>query len=425
MEVVPLLRQYCSQAIALPIHRRRQALTGRQTVSEQTPSPSATLTLFPVTVAGLLGSLAVAYGNGFSGGAVVAASALFALCTGLGWFAHCRYQAHGKPLSQPHHAPAIAPATAAVDDGLADVCIQVLPIWSRQIEAARELSETSILKLSERFGTLSSDISHSVSSQGAQDASRQLVDLLEVGQRDLNSIVLALRAALSNKENELKEVLQLSGFTEQLQQMATFVGDIASQTNLLALNAAIEAARAGEAGRGFAVVADEVRKLSSMSGETGRKISETVNTVNAAIARTVQMSRHHAEQDTLTLADSERVVSQVIEHFRGTAQRIVGNSHDLQQQNANVANEIAQVLVALQFQDRVSQMLALITSDLDKLQRQLSERHASRLDGQALAPMLSERWLQELSRTYTMPEQHAIHGGKTHAKADASEITFF
>ncbi len=421
MVAVPLLRQYCSQAIALPIHRRRQALTGRQTVSEQTPSPSATLTLFPVTTAGLLGSLAVAYGDGFSGGAVVAGSALFVVCAGLGWFAHRRYQGYSKPLSQPHYAP----AAAAVDDGLADVCIQVLPIWSRQIEAARELSETSILKLSERFGTLSSDISHSVSSQGAQDASRQLVDLLEVGQRDLNSIVLALRAALSNKENELKEVMQLSGFTEQLQQMATFVGDIASQTNLLALNAAIEAARAGEAGRGFAVVADEVRKLSSMSGETGRKISETVNTVNAAIARTVQMSRHHAEQDTLTLADSERVVSQVIEHFRGTAQRIVGNSHDLQQQNANVANEIAQVLVALQFQDRVSQMLALITSDLDKLQLQLSERHASRLDGQALAPMASERWLQELSRTYTMPEQHAIHGGKTHAKADASEITFF
>lgn len=173
-----------------------------------------------------------------------------------------------------------------------------------QIEAARQLSETAILKLSERFGTLSANISHSVSSLGGQDASQQLVDLLEVGQRDLNSIVLALRAALSNKENELKEVMQLSSFTEQLQQMAKFVGDIASQTNLLALNAAIEAARAGDAGRGFAVVADEVRKLSSMSGETGRKISETVITVNAAIARTVQMSRHHAEQDTLTLADS-------------------------------------------------------------------------------------------------------------------------
>lgn len=416
---------HCSQAVELPIHRRRQALTGRQTVSVQSPTPSAALTLFPVMVAGLLGGMAVACRDGFSTWSVVAGSALFALCTGLGWLAGRHHHAQWKRLCQHYEQPPVASASVDVDSGLADVCLNVLPIWSRQIGAAREISETSIIKLSERFSTLSSDISHSVSSRGGQDASQQLVDLLEVGQRDLNSIVLALRAALSNKENELKEVLQLSGFTEQLQQMAKFVGDIASQTNLLALNAAIEAARAGEAGRGFAVVADEVRKLSSLSGETGRKISETVSTVNAAIARTVQMSRHHAEQDTVTLADSERVVSQVIEHFRATAQSVVANSHDLQQQNANVADEIAQVLVALQFQDRVSQMLTLITGDLDKLRQQLSERQASSLSGNAHAPMLSEHWLQELSTAYTMPEQHALHGGKTHAKADASEITFF
>jgi methyl-accepting chemotaxis protein len=394
-------------------------------VNEQTTPPSAALTLFPVALAGLLGGLAVAYSDGFSAWTVGAGSVLLALCIGLGLWANRCYQAHWTGLRQQLDQPAVASATLAVDNGLADVCLSVLPIWSRQIEAARLISETSILKLSERFGTLSSNISNSVTSNGGQDASQQLVDLLEVGQHDLNSIVLALRSALSNKENELKEVLQLSGFTEQLQQMAKFVGDIASQTNLLALNAAIEAARAGEAGRGFAVVADEVRKLSSMSGETGRKISETVNTVNAAIARTVQMSRHHAEQDTLTLADSERVVSQVIEHFRGTAQTIVRNSHDLQQQSANVADEIAQVLVALQFQDRVSQMLTLITRDLDKLQQQLDERQASSLSGHALTPMVSDRWLQELSTAYTMPEQHSIHGGNTHAKADSSEITFF
>ncbi|WP_040267172.1 methyl-accepting chemotaxis protein [Pseudomonas rhodesiae] len=375
--------------------------------------------------AGLLGGVAIAYSDGFSSWGIVAGCALFALCSGFGWLADRNYHVQWRRLCQHYEQSSTTFTKANVDSDLADVCLNVLPIWSRQIDAAREISETSILKLSERFSTLSSVISHSVSSHGGQEASQQLVDLLEVGQRDLNSIVLALRAALSNKENELKEVLQLSGFTEQLQQMAKFVGDIASQTNLLALNAAIEAARAGEAGRGFAVVADEVRKLSSLSGETGRKISETVNTVNAAIARTVQMSRHHAEQDTLTLADSERVVSQVIEHFRGTAQSVVANNHDLQQQNANVADEIAQVLVALQFQDRVSQMLTLITGDLDKLRQQLSERQASSLSGNAHAPMLSERWLQELSTAYTMPEQHAIHGGKTHAKADASDITFF
>jgi len=389
-------------------------------VNEQTPPPSVVLTLFPAVLSGLFGSFSILYSNGFSGWTLGAGSTLLVVCVSLGLWANSRQQAQWRSWQGRFDQAAAAPAVA-VDNGLAEVCLNVLPIWSRQIEAARQISETSILKLSERFATLSSNISNSVSSSGGHDASQQLVDLLEVGQHDLNSIVLALRAALCNKESELKEVMQLSGFTEQLQQMAKFVGDIASQTNLLALNAAIEAARAGEAGRGFAVVADEVRKLSSMSGETGRKISETVTTVNAAIARTVQMSRHHAEQDTLTLADSERVVSQVIEHFRDSAQIIVLNSRDLQLQSSTVSDEIAQVLVALQFQDRVSQMLTLITGDQGKLQQQLDERNS----GHVITPLASDRWLHELSTAYTMPEQHAIHGGKPLAKADTSEITFF
>nr|WP_313059338.1 methyl-accepting chemotaxis protein [Pseudomonas rhodesiae] len=214
-------------------------------------------------------------------------------------------RSHARQDDQPGHLP---PAISAYE-GLGEVCAQVLPIWSHQIDAARILSEESILKLSNRFATLSGDISASASHGAGQNSGTRLLEILEVGQRDLDSIMVALRDALLRKESELKEILLLSDFTSQLQEMANFVGDIAQQTNLLALNAAIEAARAGDAGRGFAVVADEVRKLSSLSGETGQKISETVNTVNAAISRTVELSRHQAQQDSHTLAQSEHLVS--------------------------------------------------------------------------------------------------------------------
>lgn len=314
--------------------------------------------------------------------------------------------------------------------GLDDLCADVLPIWSNQIEMARSHTETSITDLSMRFGNLSQRLSSALTtssmSSGGNGEQASLVTLLQESQGELNSIVTSLRSALEVKHSMLKEIYALSQFTGDLKKMAQDVADIAGQTNLLALNAAIEAARAGEVGRGFAVVADEVRKLSNLSGETGKKISATVETVNQAIATTLRVSEQYAKQDTEMVANSEQVIEHVMTKFGTAASALADSAEILRNESQIIGNEIAEVLVALQFQDRVSQMLMHVRNDLGKLDEHLHACERDRARGNISAPMDAHAWLKELAQTYTMPEQHAAHDGKQQTQSQSSsDITFF
>lgn len=96
---------------------------------------------------------------------------------------------------------------------------------------------------------------------------------------DIQSVA-QIQQSLSN------ELQQLSSQAQQVKGVLDIIGDIADQTNLLALNAAIEAARAGEHGRGFAVVADEVRKLAERTQESLSQINRTISTIVNAIIET-------------------------------------------------------------------------------------------------------------------------------------------
>jgi methyl-accepting chemotaxis protein len=309
--------------------------------------------------------------------------------------------------------------------GLDSLCDGVLPIWAGQIELARNHTAESITALTGRFASINDRIAATMASSQGQ-AGDGLIAMLGGNESKLNTIVETLRSALAMKESMLKEVSALGQLTDALKEMAQQVGDIAKQTNLLALNAAIEAARAGESGAGFAVVADEVRKLSSLSAETGRKIGDTVETANGAIASTLQVSQAFALQDAEMIGKSEDAIRHVIDGVHGAIQGLVDTSDVLRRENAAIGDEIAEVLVALQFQDRVSQVLCHVVGDIGKLTSCIAEKRAELAGGNQSGPIDVGTWLGEMECAYTVPEQHVVHeGGTPGAASQGAEITFF
>jgi methyl-accepting chemotaxis protein len=308
--------------------------------------------------------------------------------------------------------------------GLDKLCRGVLPVWSGQVEMARGHTEESVTALTSRFASINERIAATMASSQA-DGGESLIALLKQNESELNSIVSTLREALDSKETMLREVASLSQFTESLKRMAQDVGEIAKQTNLLALNAAIEAARAGDVGRGFAVVADEVRKLSNLSGETGRKMSETVETVNHAITSTLEVSSRYAQQDQEMVGNSEQVIEQVVARVHRAVQGLIDTSDVLRHENQAIGEEIAEVLVALQFQDRVSQVLGHVCNDMKKLTDRIDDQQQQVANGGRPGRIDATAWLEELSHTYTVPEQHLVHRGETPAGAPSTDITFF
>jgi len=188
----------------------------------------------------------------------------------------------------------------------------------------------------------------SVLSNDLGDVSKSKDNIIQVSEKlegvksEISSIVDNLQDASHSQNSLAEDLIRVSSDTKQVKEVINVIADIADQTNLLALNAAIEAARAGEHGRGFAVVADEVRKLAERTQKSLTEINATINVVSQSISDTSDQM-NSSSKSIETLAEISMEASEKIEEVSvvlGEGVNLAQHTIDSYTYNAKKSEEI-------------------------------------------------------------------------------------
>ena len=262
---------------------------------------------------------------------------------------------------------------AANSNSMAAISMHTTQSAGAQSEAASGIA-AAVEQLSVSMDVVKDNATHSY------EASSQSGDAASEGARVVLESIDEITRVSDSLSKSLARLNQLEGVSNEIVGVVAAIREISEQTNLLALNAAIEAARAGEQGRGFAVVADEVRKLATRTGEAtttittmvervrtqttdvAHEMSENVNAVRAGVERVRQAggSVHEiAEKATVVVGSTDGIRSAIAEQS--------GAVHDIAQRIEDIAQSAEEHAQAAASLDAIVTSIQHVANEMEQM----------------------------------------------------------